>query len=299
MKALALITYTDCEPKHRSLAAAGHEVHVLQYDDRPHERHGELVDAARRLAPDFVMMVGAIEQYHGRPVPRPDVLCAIKQVAPFIHMCDDAGDPPWWPMLEVYEREKCFTVQVSIDGAPGTPIDRFENGMVLLTPIDHRPFHPLPWTERGIRLGMVGGFGHSRRAEITEGLRSRGLLDFREGPVGRSYDEMAAVMCQTKITYNFGMTGSTAAMHVKGRVVEAGFAGCALLEFKGSPTSRWFTPGIDYIEFGSVDEVAEILERTPDEDLRRMARGFHAKMTAAHHPAVFWSKVLERAGVGP
>ncbi len=294
MKAVALITYTDCFNKWKSLESVGHDVTVIQYDDRPHERHGELVDAVRVINPDFTLLIGAIEQYHGRPVPYPDVLRAIKSIAPFVHMCDDAGDPPWWPMLEVYEAEKCFTVQVSIDGAPGTPIDRFENGMLALTPIDWRSFKPVPWDKKTINLGMVGGLGHASRREITESLLYKGILDFRVGPIGRSYDEMAEIMCSTKVTYNIGITGSTQSMHVKGRVVEAGFAGSDLLEKAGSPLERWFSRD-EYMMFDTADEAVYLMENTSDAELQHMAHRLRSRILREHHPAVFWHNVLGKA----
>lgn len=295
MKVLCLHTYTDCENKYRSLQSIGHEVHLMQYDALPHHRHGELVDGARALAPEFIHFIGAIEQYHGRPVPQPDVLRALNSVAPMIHMCDDAGDPPWWPMLEVYNREKCFTVQVNIDGAFGTPIDTFENGMTLLTPIDWRVFHPKPWNERSIKMSMVGGLGHSSRKAMTEALMRKEILSFHEGPIGRTYEGMADIMCDSKITYNYGFTGSTQKMHVKGRVVEAGFAGNVLLEKRGSPVDRWFHLGEDYLDFETPDEAEFILGMTPEDQLEQMALRFSNKVIREHHPAKFWDKVLLKA----
>jgi hypothetical protein len=295
MRVLCLITYTDCENKYRSLQSLGHEVFTQQYDNRPHSQHHELVDTAKSWKPDFILFIGAIEQYHGRPVPRPDILCALNSVAPMVHMCDDAGDPPWWPMLEVYNREKCFTVQVSIDGAPGTPIDHFENGMLELTPIDWRVFKHVLWEQKAIKLGMVGGLGHSSRKTTTEALVAKGLLNFCEGPIGRSYDVMADLMSHTKITYNYGITGSTQSMHVKGRVVEAGFAGSVLLEKQGSPTKNWFEPGVDFLEFDNAEDAAQIVETIPDEKLREMAARFHCKVFTHHHPVLFWDRVLKRA----
>lgn len=295
MRVLALITYTDCENKYRSLQSIGHEVFTQQYDNRPHSQHHELVDTAKSWKPDFILFIGAIEQYHGRPVPQPDILRALNNVAPMVHMCDDAGDPPWWPMLEIYDREKCFSVQVNIDGALDTPIAHFANGMTLLTPIDWRPFQPKPWNERKVRMSMVGGLGHSERKAMTEALMKKEILSFYEGPIGRSYDEMAAIMCDSKITYNYGITGSTKSMHVKGRVVEAGFAGSVLLEKRGSPVDKWFVPGEDFLWFETPDEAAWILENTDDLQLEQMARRFQGEVLENHHPAKFWERVLLRA----
>ena len=294
MKVMALITWTDCENKYRSLQAIGHEVVTVQYDDRPHERHGELVDAAREIAPDMILFIGAVEEFHRRPVPRPDILRALNAVAPMVHMCNDSADDPWWPLLEEYDREKCFTIQLCIDGAHNSPISKFENGIVALTPVDFRPFRLVPWLERSINCGLVGGLGHGPRQHILSQLVNRGVATLTVGPADRCYDAMAAVMCQTKITFCHPMTGSGRHQHVKGRVIESGFSMSAVLELKGSPTSEWFMPGRDYYEYDDVDHAEWLLTRA-DIDWQLSARRLRKKVMDEHHPFVFWNKVMERA----
>lgn len=295
MKVLALITWTpNCEPFWRSLEALGHEVLAVQYDDRPHDRHGELVDLARDYCPGLIVFVGAYEPSHGQPVPRPDVLRALREVAPSVLLCGDAADHPWWPVLEEYHRERCFTVIVGMDGQPESPIKNFPEGITLLTPTDHRLFNPLPWEQRTIRFGMIGGAGH-RDVQI-QNLVAKGL-DFRPGPGGRFYGQFAHLMCQTKLTINNARTGTGEHMQVKGRVVEAGMAGCCLLEMRGSPTSLWFEPGVDYLEYGDVDEAARVAENTPDEVLREIAARFRYRTLSEHHPGVFWGKVFGKVGI--
>lgn len=295
MKVLALVTWTpNCEPFWRSLEALGHKVYVVRYDDRPHDRHGELVDYARSISADLIVFVGAYEPSHGQPVPRPDVLRALREVAPSVLLCGDAADHPWWPVLEEYHRERCFTVIVGMDGQPESPIKNFPEGITLLTPTDHRLFNPPPWEQRTIRFGMIGGAGH-RDVQI-QSLVARGL-DFRPGPGGRSYGEFAQLMCQTKLTINNARTGTGEHMQVKGRVIEAGMAGCCLLEMRGSPTGLWFEPAAEFLEYSDVDEAARVVKTVADSTLRQIAAKFHAKMLAEHHPQIFWSKVLQKTGV--
>lgn len=297
MKVLALITYTDCENKYRSLQALGHEVLTEQYDDRPHERHGELVDLAKRVNPDFILYIGAPgEEHHHRPVPKADVLRAINKVAPMVHMCDDAADHPWWPLIQEYFDNDCFTVQVAIDGGGESPIARHPRGMCLLTPIDFRPFHPLPWEDRVAHRTAVlcGGFGHGERGHVMGQLMQRGVLEFHVGPSSHSYDEMAAVLCRHKIVFCHPMTGTGTRGHVKGRVIEAGFAGCVLLERAGSPTENWFIPGVHYLIYDNADTAEGIIRNASDGFLRQMGAYFHRAVIRDHHPAVFWKKVLDK-----
>jgi len=101
-------------------------------------------------------------------------------------------------------------------------------------------------------------------------------------------------MCSTKVTYNIGITGSTQSMHVKGRVVEAGFAGSALLEKAGSPLERWFARD-EYMTFDSADEAVYVMESTSDVELQQMAHRFRSRVLKEYHPAVFWHHVIGKA----
>ncbi len=298
MNVLFLVTHTpNCEPFWRSLEAVGHKVRVELYDDRPHDRHHELVELARILKPDFAVYIGAYAPSHQRPVPSTDTLSRIRDVCPFILLCGDAADDPWWPVLEDYHQKRCFTAMVAIDGSFNTPIKEFTEGLTLLTPLDPRVYNPLPWDKRTITTGMIGGLG-GLRGQIVYELSTRGLIDYRLGPIGRSYADYAELLCLTKITLNFAQTGTGKYLHVKGRVVEAGFAGSAVMETRSSPLSQWgFVPGEDYFEYDTGEEIADLLLDTPSWLVEKMAAKFHQKMTVDHNPWIFWGKVLGTAGV--
>lgn len=253
------------------------------------------MDSAWADVPDFIVYVGAYEPSHGRPVPSPELLRRLRDAAPLILLCGDAADSPWWPVLEEYHRLQCFTAMVAIDGSYNTPIASFQEGITLLTPTDPRSFKPLPWDQRTIKLGMIGGTGH--RDKLIRELQARGLIDFRQGPIGRSYNDFAQLMCQTKLTLNCAETGTGKHLHVKGRVIEAGFAGSVVLEVKGSPLSNWFKPGVDYFEYSTLEDIIQVLN-LPDELLRDKASRLHQGMVTQHGPEVFWGKVLIKAGFG-
>jgi len=295
MKCLVLVTWADCENKWRSLQAIGHEVHIRQYDMLPSDRHMELVDEARLLRPDFIVFIGSVPEFHPGPVLSHDVLRRFRDIAPSVHMCNDAADEPWWKWLQLYDRLECFSLQVNIDGAFDTPISTFKNrGLTLLTPVDHRVFRPR--AKRPILMSLVGGHGHSQRGQIVGELIVRKMLSFFEGPTGRSYKEMADILCGSKFVFNHSMTGSAQRHHVKGRVIEAGFAGAALIEYKNSPTASWFNPGFEYFYYEDANDIAGILAM-PDTLVSKVAKNFHNKVIREHHPRVFWDKVLTKAGV--
>ena len=299
MKALCLVTATcNCEIMARSVEAAGHECLIEQYTNRPHDRHVELIELAKKEKPDFIVYIGSIEQYSTcLPVPSVDVLCALNDVAPMIHICGDACDSSWWSWLEKYNSKQCFTVQVSIDGSFDNPIATYDNGVLALTPIDCRPFNPLLWSDRSTRLGLVGGLGHTKRFATITSLINQKMLTFTETSPTRTYAEMAAILCNSKMVLNNADNGTGNRQHVKGRVIEAGFANCCLLESLGSPTNRWFVPGQEYLEYDDVHEVGLILRDRTEESLILIANKFHTRIVNEHHPKVFWNKVLQKAGL--
>jgi hypothetical protein len=184
-----------------------------------------------------------------------------------------------------------------MDGNYETPIGRFPNGLILLSPMDVRPFNPRPWSERRTKLGLVGGIGHTNRHALISQLSAKGLLTFHNTDTERSYADMAETMCNTKVTLNSPFNGTGDRLHVKGRVIEAGFAGCCLMEGVGSPTSAWFQPGVDYLEYRDIEHAAWLINETPDDQLREMAARFHERIMIEHHPKTFWNKALTRAGV--
>ena len=71
---------------------------------------------------------------------------------------------------------------------------------------------------------------------------------------------------------------------VKGRVVESGLAGALLLETKGAPTSYWFRPGLDYLEYETPEEAADIIRRLSHEPekTQSIAQSLRSRVLAEH-----------------
>jgi len=297
MRALFLRTYTpDCEKFWLSLGSLGPETFPLQYDDIPHERHDELVGAAKHVQPDVIIFLGALEKFHLKPVPKVDILHKFRAIAPMIHICSDASDWPWWDTLNEYDKEGCFDLQVNVDGSDDCPIAGFRNGMIKLTPTDPAFFKPKPWEERDVFCGVTGGMGHDERAElITYITASPDVRWMRKVP----YQDMCDFMCRCMVSINHAMNGTGDKFHVKGRVIEAGWAGSCLLEKKNPHTARWFLAGKEYIEYDNVKDAVIKLEwaKAHPQEIRDVAERFHAKMWAFHHPSVFWKDVLGKIGL--
>ena len=296
MRALFLVTYTaDCEKNWQSWKCIGNTCHVEQYDNRPHDRQREIVELAKNLKPNVIVYIGAIERYHRRPVLKPDILKQLRDIAPSVHIVGDASDKPWWEWLTLYDIQDCFSLQVSIDGSFDTPLVESDNGMIKLTPTDPKPFGAPPWEMKDIFCGMAGGLGHGERMMLVNYLTSTRALTWRRD---LSFEDMASFLGQCRIVVNSPMNGTGDSVHVKGRVVEAGWAGACLLERANICTSHWFSDDL-YMRYRfPIDAQARIeWARSNDGEIADMARRFHEVVKAEHHPKVFWDDVLARAGV--
>jgi hypothetical protein len=291
-RALFLTTWTpNNEIFWRSLECVGWEVIPHRYDDRPHGRHWELVDFANQVKPDAIAYVGALES-HGisNPIPEPEVLKKLRDTAPMIMLCGDACIPEWQPELAVYQTVGSFDVYVSMDGSPSEQ----PNVIAKLTPIDARPYKPLPWAERDIFLGSNSGPGKGGEAGAVTDLLGTTIPGYTQ-----SSDDMAAFLCRCKVVPNAPESGHQGYDHVKGRVVEAGMAGACLLERTTPATARWFTPGVEYVEYAQMSEARNRLEwiRNNDAEAQQIAQRFHGRVVREHHPEVFWRDVMGRVGI--
>jgi hypothetical protein len=297
MKGLFLRTWTpDCEKHWISLSCLGHQIETLQYDNLPHEQHDELVTRAKEIAPDLIVHIGALEQYHLKPVPVSSVLKKFRDIAPTMHLCSDASDYPWWPTLEEYDKTECFDIQVSIDGNYETPLANFKNGVVKLTPTDPSEFSPLPWEERSVIVGLTGGLGHHERAALIAYLTASPDVQWNRNT---SYSDMCKFMCRSKISVNHSMNGTGDKFHVKGRVIETAWAGACLLERRNKHTEKWFKPGVDYLDYEDFKEAYKKIEwaKVNDSAIAEMADRFCKRVQAEHHPAAFWKDIFERVGI--
>lgn len=309
MKALVLKTHSShCDIWWKSLQGLGWEVDVFQYDqglrhsgpDRhlnlPAEREHELISRVGIIRPNVVVYIGGTER-----APSFSTLRKIREYSPTVHICGDASDEPWWPFIEEYHREKCFSVQVSLDGSFEGPIARY--GLVLLQPVDPSLCpSPRPWEAREIHCSFVGNttVQDTPRSRLLRDMEARGAVQLF-GPYSNDpHREMMEVMCNSKITFNVAYKGpGEDKFGVKGRVTECGIAGSCLLEQRGSPTEYWFEAGRDYYTYASAGDAFDLIQE-PDivrHGASPRAERLRAKVLSEHSPTVFWQKVLFRAGV--
>lgn len=271
----------------------GGKVEIVRYDTD--DASGPvLYQKLKDEKPDFIIYIGSA---WGRQ-PSLALLSQINaKVAPMVHLCSDAADPPWWPLLREYAAMGCFSLQVAIDGNDNWP--GAEQGLTLLTPVDPANFQHVPkHTEREIVCGYGGNAGSpgGMRRSILWEVATHNLLTFRLRDESE-YEGYCRFLQNCRMSLNAPHTGTEQKMHVKGRVIESGLAGCCLLEVVDSPTNKWFEPGLDYLEYASIDQCRDYVRALSAEETERRGERLREKILGAHTPAIFWARVLDRIGL--
>lgn len=190
----------------------------------------------KAVKPDIIFYIAAT---HGKGLPSHDTLRALRKIALSIHLCWDATDWPWHEPLNGYKAGECFDLQVAIDGAKNAPTD-----MATLAPIDTS--HYRGGSVRYSRCRFAGqnaaraqfASDQHPRFDILTPLIEAGWVEYRQRVDG-PYNDYVEFIMGSEILLNVAHTGSGDAYHVKQRVLEAAFAGCALLEMRQAPTTDW------------------------------------------------------------
>lgn len=259
---------------------------------------GTMLATAEETKPEVIFYIGAVE---GPGLASIDTLRALKAMAPLVHMSGDLGDPPWWPVLEEYKQAGCMSLTVTMDGAPNAPVD-----IVTLTPLDVSAFDgPSPSPERDIRCGFPGNYVTKERYREVFKLyrtfdpRSRMLheidekVTLRQREVDGNYSDYVAFLKRCQIVLNTSWTGSGKVHHVKGRVLEAAFAGCAVLEMVQAPTFGHF-PAYALHSYASPPAARKFITSATDQQLRLSADILGAYAREHFHPKVIYRTILNK-----
>jgi len=248
----------------------------------------QAVEAAQEIRPAVIFYIGACS---GPGNPRYDALRSIRAVAPTVNIVSDAADRPWHGPLENYRRQNCFDLQVAIDGAHHAPVD-----LATLTPVDPAPFRD-QGAPRDIRCGFSGTVGRwNTRSEIVNALEWFGGLTVRRREAADGYASHAKFLRRSRILLNTSWTGTGLAHHIKGRVIEAGWAGCALLESHKSPIGEWFAPGC-YLTWKDARDAADVIANVSDEEIDLAAQALSLCVREQYSPARIYGGMLERLGL--
>jgi hypothetical protein len=244
-----------------------------------------LVEAAREGNFDVIFYVGV---FSAPGNPRHSAFREARRFAPLVNLCSDAADTPWHDVLKEYARQECFDLQVAIDGAIDAPVD-----LAVLTPVSPLVFGGAH--TKDIRVGFSGSVSR-RRAVMTDVLERFGELAVRDRMEIDGYGDHVRFLKRCRLMLNLSTTGSGERHHIKGRVLEAGWAGCALLEPRESPFHAWF-PSDACFPYSNAYEAATLINELTDAQIEHAAGRLSAVVAEKYHPKMIYGEILERLNV--
>lgn len=267
--------YANVAPKH------------VVFDIMEPPKDDELMATAKEYAPDVVFYLGANV---GLGLPAYSTFKQLRNDAVVVHLCWDAADLPWWSELAEYAKQECFDLQVSLDGCRTAPVD-----MATPPPISRALFDRK--RQRDIACGFSGQIVDQDgvpRTVIIRSLAERNLITVRKRERG-SYSEHVDFLCRCVIALNTSWCGSGQRHHLKIRVMEAAWAGAALLEPEASPIDDWF-PRDSFFSYRDADEAAQIIRIARPYELEERVARFTAH-AERYTPQKVYAGILTRAGL--
>jgi len=279
VKALFVTTESaDCENHVQAWNSAFPKAVVHKHNPTGIRNDWQIIEVAKKLRPDVIFYIGAVM---GSGIPRPGTLFDLNQIAPLINFCSDAADQPWADAMALYKKHGCFTLQVAIDGADTADL-------ATLTPVDPAPFGK---RSKSILFGFSGSVGRwNTRSEVVNALEWLGGLEVRRR--GGAYQDHVDFMCRTKFLFNTAWTGTGRRFHVKGRVVEAGYANCALIEHVDSPIGKWFPDGA-WFQWSTPRDAVEIVKNISDAEIARSAKILNETVREKYTAKKIYQEILD------
>jgi hypothetical protein len=228
---------------------------------------------------------------------------ALKRKGKVIYYCCEASNPDWWPKLN--EIKDSVDLIVNVDGN-----DAYKDAHTTLAIYGQKAFDR-PWTVWSIRpipVGWCGGYDPNGITSRDRLLRHFNDQRVRLGPypmivkfpfieLPNTYHLYADFLMNTKFVINCSGSSGDKSHHVKGRVLEAGLAGCCLLEDNKSPISKWFSEDC-YFTYNEPED-CELLIRDlmahPEEAKLRAANLRH-EVIEKYNPKKLWTEIFELCG---
>lgn len=171
------------------------------------------------------------------------------------------------------------------------------NHIDLWVPQDISLFHPQE--EQDLDVSFVGSPRYYDRQTILQKLISCGVnLSIRGGQREEklSAEDYAALIRRSKINLNFSLSPANF-FQTKGRVFETLACKTLLLELKNPSTSRLFTPGYDYVEFSTMDELINAIKYYSEnhEERKKIAQQGYNTYKEKYSSKLFWETILNQA----
>jgi hypothetical protein len=270
----------------------GHEVETCRYDRIGLPVDRGMLNHADRFLPDVIIY---ISQAAGPYVAEPSTFKRLRDIAPVVHLCFDAGDIGFAPLLQTYKDKQCFDVTVACDGCNIGPVD-----LVLFHPVDTRPYDKN--LDRDIAFGTCGGFPYGLRKDVADRMvKNCGMIIKPREESYNSYQRYADFLKRCRIVLDCALSAGgfdgkgPYTRTLKTRAIEVGLAGACLLEVRNCALNKWAIEGFDYATYETPEEaedVARDLMKNP-ERAEAMALRFHHKVKERMSPRVFWKEVFD------
>lgn len=212
-----------------------------------------------------------------------------------IALIPEASHPDWDRLIQRFHGADSFDLIVNLDGNKNWN-DRGK-GLTTLAIFDQRPYENVGTISRVHDVGFCGGSGGpgTMRERLISHLKHVGLLtEFPFNETRGTYQSYADFMMSCKIIVNAAGSAGDRSKHVKGRVIEAGLAGCCLLEEAGSPIHEWFSYNCFFTYDSPEDcekQIRVLLNYHPD-GITRRAEALSREVRTKYSPRVLWDQVL-------
>lgn len=288
----------QCDPHEASIYQAKQkDWEIRSFDYYCANSDERILEQARQFMPTHVVWLGVCG---GAYETRKETFKELRRNARTIALVPEASHPDWDRLIQTFYDYDCFDLIVNLDGNSAWN-DR-GMGLTTLAIYDQRPYakyRDFEWRKRPIDVGFCGGSGSfgTMRQKLTDHLREAGVLtELRFVDIPGTYQVYADFLMNCKIVVNAAGSGNDRSLHVKGRVIEAGLAGCCLLEQSDSPTWQWFGVG-SFFEFTDPEHcqwlINDLLKGSADRALCA-AENLAREVRTNYSPEKLWGQIFER-----
>jgi hypothetical protein len=244
----------------------------------------------------FALPVGHVD------FPRYELFDRIREKCPVVYVMFDPPMPDLANDTQGF-RKDCkldrFDVFVNVNGRDDW--EHRSNEITLLCPISDEFYKDVPdFCTRNNAIGFAGDFSPEIRVDYLTALYRVGLtVRGRESTASYSYSNYANFFMDTKVIVNTSFANDRHIHIVKARVVECGLAGSCLMEHKDSPAKKYFVPGVDYAEYGTIEECIDTAKYLMGNEsyASSMAANLRDKIMKEHSSGVSWRRVFSKIGL--
>lgn len=218
-----------------------------------------------------------------------------------IFYCCEASNPDWWPKLDAIK--DAVDLIVNVDGN-----DAYKGAFTTLAIYGRNAYRvEKSFGSRPMPAGFCGGWdpnGPTLRSQLLRHFdREKVRLGayplfvnypFIENP--GTYQLYADFLKNTKFVVNASGSAGDKSHHVKGRVLEAGMAGCCLLEDNKSPIGNWFSEDC-YFKYNEPWDCEMLIRELLDSpEAERRALNLAKEVREKYNPEKLWQQIFERCG---